>query len=308
MMENYPPEIVACYLYIITKYGYPPEAVRSPEHLKEMRGLGFQSVELEGIRKEHLEQMACLGRILRNRSEDLGLKVPVFCVVLPGLSAPDPDERERNLALFTRGCDLAVTLGARAVLDNAPLPPWEFPGGIPVARHYGERELASATLPGDLSWDRYWDGLVETYRDACDIAAGRNLTYQLHPCQGALVQTTDAYLNFAEAVKRDNLRFNLDTANQFYMKDHLPLSLLRLQGQVDYIHISDNRGEKVEHLVPGAGRIQWDPFFEALDRTGYSGLFGIDVGGAESDVPDLDRAYRSTAAWLTDKWFKFKQS
>jgi sugar phosphate isomerase/epimerase len=306
LMEKYSQEIVACYLYVITKYGYPPDAARSVEHLREYGELGFRSIELEGIRREHLEEMDALGRLLRQEADGLDLKIPVFCVVLPGLSSPDPDERERNLELFGRGCDLAVTLGAHAVLDNAPLPPWVFPGEIPVTRHYGEKELAGASLPERLKWEKYREGLVETYRDACDIAAGRRLTFHLHPCLGALVQTTDAYLNFAEAVKRDNLRFNLDTANQFYMRDHLSLSLLRLQGHVDYIHISDNRGDRVEHLVPGTGKIDWDRFFETLDRIGFRGMFGIDVGGAESDVPDLDRAYRSTAAWLTEKWFKHK--
>ena len=105
-MESYPPEIVACYLYVITKYGYPPDAARSADHLREYSNLGFRSVELEGIRKEHLEEMDALGRELRKEAEQLDLKIPVFCVVLPGLSAPDPEERERNLELFGRGCDL----------------------------------------------------------------------------------------------------------------------------------------------------------------------------------------------------------
>ncbi len=32
------------------------------------------------------------------------------------------------------------------------------------------------------------------------------------------------------------------------MKDNLALSLHRLKDHIDYIHISDNRGQKVEHL------------------------------------------------------------
>jgi sugar phosphate isomerase/epimerase len=305
-METTHPDIIACYLYVITRYGYPPDASHSTDHMDELSRMGFGSIEMEGIRKHHLEEIYAMGPVIRNHARELGMQIPVFCVVLPGLSAPDPDERERNLELFAMGCDLADTLGAEAVLDNAPLPPWVFPGEIPVTRHYGEKELANASLPPGLKWDLYWEGLVETYREACDIAAGRGLTYHLHPCFGALVHSTDAYLLFSEAVKRDNLRFNLDTANQFYMKDPLPLSLIRLQGQIDYIHISDNRGEQVEHLVPGAGQIGWDRFFETLDRTGFAGRFGIDVGGAESEVDDLEGAYRFTAAWLKEKWFKHK--
>ena len=305
-MNRIHPDIVACYLYVITRHGYPPDASRSPLHLKEMAGLGFQNIELEGIRREHLEEMISLGKVLRERADELGLEIPVFCIVLPGLSAPDPVERDRNLELFAKGCDLAVTLGAGSVLDNAPIPPWIFPGEIPVTRHYGGKELARATLPAGLRWDHYWEELVETYREACDIAAGRNLTYQLHPCFGALVNSTDAYLLFAGEVKRENMRFNLDTANQFYMKEHLPLSLIRLEGHVDYIHISDNRGTKLEHLVPGTGNIGWEGFFVTLDTTGFHGKFGIDVGGAESGVADLDGAYRSTADWLTERWFKHR--
>ena len=88
------------------------------------------------------------------------------------------------------------------------------------------------------------------------------------------------------------------------MKDNLFLSLIRLKDHIDYIHISDNGGSKVEHLAWVMGRIHWERFFETLDRIGYRGSFGIDVGGAESDVPDLDSAYRSTAEWLTERWFK----
>jgi sugar phosphate isomerase/epimerase len=223
--------------------------------------------------------------------------------VLPGLSSPEAKEREKNLERFRKGCQVARALGSKAVLDNAPLPPWQFPEGIPVARHYDEEVLAAATLPGWLHWGTYWDALVETFREVCDVAAHYQLTYHLHPCYGALVNSTDAYLLFAEAVKRDNLRFNLDTANQYFMKDNLFLSLLRLRDHIDYIHLSDNRGMKVEHLAIGDGTIHWERFFEILDRIGYRGMFGIDVGGAESDVPDLDQAYRDAAKWLTGQWF-----
>ena len=137
-----------------------------------------------------------------------------------------------------------------------------------------------------------------------DIAAKKNISYHLHPCHGALVNSTDAYLLFSEAVKRDNLKFNLDTANQYFLKDNLFLSLLRLRDHIDYIHISDNRGSRVEHLAVGEGTIHWERFLETLDRIDYKGIFGIDIGGAESDVPDMDQAYRSAAEWLQKVWYK----
>jgi sugar phosphate isomerase/epimerase len=298
------PDIVACYLYVIGKYGYPPAAGDTPSHMEELAAMGFRSIELEGIREEHLGQVYEMRELIQKKAEELDLTIPVFCIVLPGLSSPDPGVRDDNLELFEKGCEIAEILGAGAVLDNAPLPPWQFPESIPITRHYDEEIIAGATLPADLDWKQYWDGLASTYRVACQLAASRKMDFHLHPCLGALVASTDAYLNFANAVKHDGLKFNMDTANQFFLKDNLLLSLQRLEGQIDYIHISDNRGFRVEHLVPGEGSIPWDSFFETLDKVNYKGLLGIDVGGAESDVNDYDHAYTTTAGWLYDNWFK----
>lgn len=294
--------IICCYLYPITKYGYPPPAANTETYLEEMASLGFQSVELEGIRERHLLEMYDLRFSISERVRALNLSVPHFCVVLPGLASADAAVRSRNLSLFEKGCEIAVTLGARGVLDNAPLPPYQFPDDIPVVRHYHEEVLLTAGLPAGLDWKRYWNELTSTYRDACDIAASRGLTYLMHPAAGVLAATTDAFLHFHDVVGRQNLRFNLDTANQFYLKDNLQLSLRRLADYVDYIHLSDNRGYRVEHLSPGEGAIDWDRFFETLDLIGFKGYIGIDIGGDESDVSDLDAAYVNAARWLQQNW------
>jgi sugar phosphate isomerase/epimerase len=303
-IESIHPNIVACYLYIIGKYGYPPAAGDTLAHMEEFSALGFSSIELEGIRAEHLGQIYEMRELIREKADTLNLNIPVFCIVLPGLSSADPLEREENLKLFEKGCEIAGILGASAVLDNAPLLPWQFPEGIPITRHYEEDIIAGATLPDDLNWKNYWDGLTTTYREACQLAAYRKMDFHLHPCLGALVSTTDAFLNFARKVKCDNLKFNMDTANQFFLKDNLLLSLQRLEGHIDYIHLSDNRGFRVEHLVPGQGNIPWESFFETLDKVNFKGLLGIDIGGAESDVTDYDSAYKTTAGWIHENWFK----
>lgn len=301
-MYLFDPSITCCYLYPITRYGYPPPAEDTPRYLDEMKAMGFQSVELEGIREEHLLAMYDRRYDVRDHLRALGLEVPYFCTVLPGLSSADGAEREHNLKLFEKGCEVAQVLGARGVLDNAPLPPYRFPGDVPVVRHFDEDVLLAASFPAGLSWPRYWDGLTHTYRAACDVAAGYGLTYQMHPCLGVLAATTDGYLNFHEAVGRDNLRFNLDTANLFVQKDNLALSLRRLAEYVDYIHLSDNRGLHVEHLAPGAGAIRWDVFFETLDAVGFSGHIGLDIGGDESGVENLEQAYVEAAHWLEARW------
>jgi sugar phosphate isomerase/epimerase len=109
-----------------------------------------------------------------------------------------------------------------------------------------------------------------------------------------LASNTDGFLYLAEQVNRDNLRFNFDTANLFVRKENLQLALLRLSSHIDYIHISDNRGHKTEHLPIGKGSIEWSTFFNTLKQINYQGLIGIDVGGSESEVGDLDQAYNTS--------------
>ncbi|MCH8963191.1 MAG: sugar phosphate isomerase/epimerase, partial [Bacteroidetes bacterium] len=244
------PAITCCYLYPITKYGYPPPAEQTGRHLEEMKALGFRSVELEGIREAHLLAVYAQRRTLQQQVRALDLRVPYFCVVLPGLSSADAATRAHNLRLFEKGCEIAHLLDAHGVLDNAPLPPYRFPDDVPVVRHYDEDVLRAASFPPDLHWNRYWNDLAATYRSACDIAGRYGLTYHMHPCLGVLCATTDGFLLFHDAVQRDNLRFTFDTANLFVQKENLALSLRRLADYVDYIHVSDNRGSRVEHLVP----------------------------------------------------------
>lgn len=300
-MKKFNDQIVCAYLYSITKYGYPPKASDSLKHIEEMAAIGFSSIELEGIREEHLMEVFNSRMLIREKIVELKLSVPYFCVVLPGLTSLDEHERDKQLELFEKGCQIAQLLGAKGVLDNAPLPPFKFPKDIPIVRHYDEDILSSAYLPKNVSWNKIWEQMIDTYRTACDIASEYKLNYLMHPAVGVLSSTTDGFLYFHDAVKRDNLKFNLDTANQFVMKDNLSLSISRLVDYVDYIHISDNRGNKVEHLPIGDGNIRWDVFFETLDSLGYKGHFGIDIGGDESKVNDLDTAYKNAANFISDK-------
>lgn len=294
-------KITCCYLYTISRHGYPPPVEKTLNYLDEYKALNFSSIELEGIRKDHLKSMYKMRKKISQKLKELELQVPYFCAVLPGLSSPEPDERKFNLELFEQGCKIASELGSKGILDNAPLPPYQFPEDVPVVRHYDEEILSSAKFPDDLKWETYWKSLISTYREASDIAGKYNLTYQMHPAAGVLASTADGFLYFYDAVGRDNLRFNFDSANLFYLKENLQLSLRRLAGHIDYIHISDNKGHKVEHLPIGKGNINWDIFFETLDLIGFNGYYGIDIGGAESDISDLNTAYKEAAKYLEEK-------
>ena len=294
-------KIVCAYLYVITNYGYPPSIDNYLKYLEEMAALGFKSIELEGIREKNLMEVYAIKDTVKAKLDELDLSLPHFCTVLPGLSSLDESVKKSQIELFEKGCEIAQTLGAKSVLDNGPLPPFVFSDNIPITRHYDSASLSNAYIPTDLSWKKYWDSLTGTMRTLCDIAAEYGLSYQVHPAEGVLCSTTDGFLYMHDQVGKDNFKFTFDTANQFAVKENLSMSLHRLKDHVDYIHISDNSGERIEHLSVGEGNINWDIFFETLDIIGYKGDYGLDIGGAESNVSDLNKAYISSANFLESK-------
>lgn len=297
-------KITCCYLYPITKYGYPPAARDTIDYIREMNDMGFSSIELEGIREEHLIKIYEMRFDIKKKINELKINIPYFCSVLPGLSSLDGKVRDHNLSLFEKGCEIAKLFRSKGILDNCPLPPYIFPEDIPIVRHYDEDSLRRAFFPENFSWKKYEDLLVDTFRTVCEISAKFGLTYQMHPAVGVLFSTPDGFLNFFDKVQRDNLRFNFDTANLFTMKENLSLSLLKLSERIDYIHFSDNRGERVEHLPIGEGKIEWNKFFETVDKIGFKGNFGIDIGGSESGVRNLNLSYIAAADYLENEWLK----
>ena len=291
-------KIICTYLYTITKYGYPPDAANTLNYIDEMSALGFKSIELEGIREEHLKIVYDMRFDIKNSLVKNDLNLPIFCAVLPGLTSLDKKEQQIQFDLFKHACEAAKLFGSKGILDNAPLPPYEFPADIPVARHYDQDVLGRVFLPKMYKWDYIWDHLIETYRIICDTAAEYGLTYHMHPAVGLLASSADGFLNFFNNVKRDNLKFNFDTANQYVMKENINLAFSRLEEHIDYIHISDNRGIKVEHLPLGLGEIEWVTFFELLDSHNFNGYLGLDIGGDETEIDDIDKSYLDSADFI----------
>jgi sugar phosphate isomerase/epimerase len=193
-------------------------------------------------------------------------------------------------------------LGARFILDNGPLPPYQFPKEIPVARHYEHDLLSIASVNPDFHWPEFWNTLIDTFQKVCDIAAEYQLTYLVHPAFGVLAATPEAFLHFAGAVKRDNLGYNFDTSNLIALKCNLSLAIKQLEPYIKYIHLSDNRGIKNEHLEPGQGIINWPQFFQDLTQINYDGPIGIDIGGDESEIGNLEDAYTNAALFIDSHW------
>jgi sugar phosphate isomerase/epimerase len=287
-------KISCCWLFAISKYGYPPSLPDTHRALEEMEALGFKNVELEGVGEENLRAVYDARQELKKRCEDLGLTVVNFCPVLPDLVHPDKARRIHALDLFKLGVETAGSLGCEMVQTVSATPPLTFVGEAPYkeALAYGQRYQVK--VDPAFRWDDLWGWLTDSMGACADEADRAGLTLCVEPRVGEIISNTDALLRLMEAVDSDNFGAVLDTGHLHAQKEILPLSVEKLGSRIRYVHASDNDGQTNQHLPPGKGTIDWEGVFLALKKHDFAGYVAVDVG----NVPTVDAAYTESKSFL----------
>lgn len=289
-------KISCCWLFAISKYGYPPSLPDTHRALEEMEALGFKNVELEGVGEENLRAVYEARKELKKRCEDLGLTVVNFCPVLPDLVHPEKARRVHALDLFKLGVETAGSLGCEMVQTISATPPLTFVGETPYkdALAYGQRYQVK--VDPAFRWDDVWGWLTDSMGACADEADRAGLTLCLEPRVGEIISNTDAMLRLMEAVDSDNFGAVLDTGHLHAQKEILPLSVEKLGSRIRYVHASDNDGQTNQHLAAGTGTVDWEGIFLALKKHEFAGYVAVDVG----NVPKLDAAYTASKTFLED--------
>ena len=82
-----------------------------------------------------------------------------------------------------------------------------------------------------------------------------------------------------------------------------PLEFLREYGDRLYItHLSDNRGEYDDHLLPGMGAIDWKRIISAIANTPFSGPLLIEVERDSSGYLDRELLEFTSDAYAKAEW------
>lgn len=66
-----------------------------------------------------------------------------------------------------------------------------------------------------------------------------------------------------------------------------------LSGHLWTTHVHDNGGKRDEHLVPYAGRIDWDAAMMATQKIGYDGVLMFEVPGGPEPVAVLEKCVKA---------------
>jgi sugar phosphate isomerase/epimerase len=290
-------KISCCWLYAITKYGYPPSLDDTFRALGDMKALGFENVELEGVRRENLMAVYERRHELRRFCDGEGLRVANFCPVLPGSVSLRRTERKESWDLFKRGIEIAKLFDCATIQGASFTPPLRFRGDAAYKESITFGKHFSVEVDPKFRWQRQWDAMVESFRFMTMEAKKAKLKFCVEPRVGELLSNTDALLRMMDAVGDENFGAVLDTAHLNAQKEILALSVEKLGKRIFYVHASDNDGKVNEHLATGRGTVDWDGVFQGLKKHRFSGYLAIDVGM----VPDLDAQYRESSEFLRKK-------
>jgi sugar phosphate isomerase/epimerase len=290
-----PMKISCCWLYAISKYGYPVPVADIPEALRQMAGLGFHYVELEGASADgNLLELHRERHAIKALCAELGLRVVNFCPVIPELVSLNPAERQRAYELFDVAVELAQFFECTTIQIDSYTPPLQFVGEQPYKEMLNYGIQFQIEVDPLYDWDVQWHTLVETFKHCAAVAQRANLPFCLEPRVGEIISNTDALLRLMEHVNAPNFGAVLDTAHQHAQKEILPLSVEKLGKRIMYLHVADNDGRVNEHKALGEGTVDWPGVFAALKKHAFSGYVAIDIGR----LPDMDEAMRRSVAYL----------
>jgi len=290
-------KISCCWLYAITKYGYPPSLDDTFRVLREMKALGFENVELEGVRRENLMAVYEKRHELKKFCDGEGLKVINFCPVLPASVSLNRKERKESWDLFKRGIEIANLFKCATIQGDSFTPPLKFRGDSPYKESISYGKHFTVEIDPKFKWQRQWDAMVETFKFFTREAKKAKLKFCVEPRVGELLSNTDALLRMMDDVNDDNFGAVLDTAHLNAQKEILALSVEKLGKRIFFVHAADNDGKVNDHVATGRGTVDWDGVFQGLRKHRFSGYVAIDVGM----VPDIDAQYRESLEFLKAK-------
>jgi protein FrlC len=144
-----------------------------------------------------------------------------------------------------------------------------------------------------------WRSLRNSLDEICRFAMPYNIQIAIEPAdryETDLIQTISEALRMINGLDHDNLGVVLDTGHAHVVGESAVDALAAAQDRLFHIHIDDNLGLRDQHLVPGRGSFDFTAFFKALEKSGYQGYLGVELGW--DDTPDPDSAALQTLRYI----------
>jgi len=289
-------KIVCAWMYAIGQYGFPPAIANVLKAIREMKEMGFEYVEAEGIGYENLNQVIEQRREIKKICDGEGLKMANFAVLLPDVISMEKKVREKAFEYYERGVETAAYLGSPYTWIDSYFPPLEVQKGVVPTEELVYGQEFRVRVPESFEWQKFWNSFIEAITYCNRVAKSNGIGLLVEPRVGEVVSNCDAMLRMLEQVNDDNLGVILDIGHQHAQKELIPLSIEKLGPHMKYVHIADNDGRDNRHLVPGNGTVDWDEVFRLLKRRDFDGYYSVDL----EQLPDLRNKFVETKRFLEE--------
>lgn len=172
----------------------------------------------------------------------------------PNLLARDPGDAIRRLNFYRRCLKLAKTLGADLIsIWSGPMEPGDQP---------------------DAAFGR----LVERLPKLLDEAAEIGIQVCFEPEPGHLIDGHARYRELRRNLGRSDLMTTIDIGHLIVTEPGAPQNhLAEFAPSLRNVQVDDARRGVHEHLVPGAGEIDFAPVFRELHRLQYDGPVALEL-------------------------------
>lgn len=191
----------------------------------------------------------------------------------------EADEAERRQRIdHTHQCiDLAVKLGAKTLSTE--------PGG-PL-----------------LGVDRDWASriFIEAMEELADHAEKAGITILVEPEPDLLIETSEQFLEFKQAVSSEAIALNFDIGHFFCVNEDPARLVHKLLPYTKHYHLEDISADRVHHhLIPGHGAIDIPNVLRTIKDTGYTGFITIELYPYEEKaVEAATEAYQKVKEMLS---------
>ena len=286
-------------MYAITKYGYVMGLEDIFNAIEDARRLRFTWIEMEGV-GEQLQLVNKNKAEIKRRCTTAGLRITNFVPVLPDVVSQDEKKREAALANFKLGCDVARFLETELVeADSYHAPLYvDEPYDISKDFSYAYQPPKMRVDPKFDFWYFFDNILVDSVAKCNDFAASCGLRLCVEPRVWETVPSVWALDHLLRKVNSKNLGVVYETAHFACQRTALVEAAEMLGKRVFYVHASDSDYSNEDHLEIGKGKIDWKTVLAALNKHGFNGVFGIDIGGNPRMRDSLDGMYTRSRTFL----------
>ena len=289
-----------CWLYAITKYGYVISIKDLLKAIDDAHRLGFTLFEIEGVAGDNLRAVVDNKADIRTKCRETGVQIMNFIPVLPDLMNVEETKRKAALTDFKSTCETAAYFETGMIQIDTHYSPLYLSKPYDISQEFGFA-YQPPTMRLELSFDfwRYFNNVIVDSVSKCnECAANSGLRLCIEPRTWENIPNVWALELLLRGVGSDNVGAVFDTAHLACQKTLLVQAVEMLGKRIFYVHGSDSDFRSEDHIEIGTGLIDWARLLAALQKQGFDGVFGLDIGGAPHMRNSIDDMYLRSRKYL----------